>query len=46
MQAVTSGTALLNHTIKNEEGKIDLLTNQLRQNASDKALEGVAILGL
>lgn len=30
MKAVTSGTAFLNHTIKNEMVKIDILMNQLR----------------
>jgi signal transduction histidine kinase len=31
MKAVTSGTALLNHTIKNEIAKVDLLVNQLKE---------------
>lgn len=32
MKAVTSGTSLLNHTIKNEIAKIDLLVNRLKEN--------------
>ena len=31
MKAVSSGTGLLNHTIKNEIAKIDLLVNQLKE---------------
>lgn len=34
MKAAASGTALLNHTIKNELAKIDLLVNQLRDKVS------------
>ncbi|MGG0878040.1 ATP-binding protein [Bacillus inaquosorum] len=34
MKAVTSGTALLNHSIKNEVAKIDLLANQLKDNSN------------
>jgi len=34
MKAVTSGTALLNHTIKNELAKIDFLINQLKESVS------------
>lgn len=34
MKAVTSGTALLNHTIKNEIAKIDLLVSQLKEDVS------------
>ncbi|OIK12903.1 ATP-binding protein [Bacillus sp. MUM 116] len=35
MKAVTSGSALLNHTIKNEIAKIDLLVNQLKEQVPD-----------
>lgn len=34
MKAAASGTALLNHTIKNELAKIDLLVNQLKDKVS------------
>ncbi|TRZ39267.1 sensor histidine kinase (plasmid) [Niallia circulans] len=44
MQAVTSGTTLLNHTIKNEIGKIDLLTNELKENVSKDAIENVDLI--
>ncbi|MFA1782385.1 sensor histidine kinase [Bacillus velezensis] len=35
MKAVTSGTALLNHSIKNEVAKIDLLASQLKESKPD-----------
>ncbi|MED3965805.1 sensor histidine kinase [Niallia taxi] len=45
MQAVTSGTTLFNHTIKNEIGRIDLVTKQLKQNVvSNKALESIDLI--
>lgn len=44
MQAITSGTTLLNHTIKNEIGKIDLLTNELKENVSLDAKENVDLI--
>ncbi|MGG3663011.1 ATP-binding protein [Bacillus gobiensis] len=44
MKAVTSGTALLNHTIKNEVGKIDFLTNQLKDHIPDKNPEAIDLI--
>lgn len=44
MQAASSGTALLNHTIKNEVGKIDLLTTQLREVVSEEKHEKVDLI--
>ncbi|MBT2576867.1 HAMP domain-containing histidine kinase [Bacillus sp. ISL-8] len=44
MKAVASGTALLNHTIKNEIAKIDFLVNQLKeQNLNEKANENIEL---
>lgn len=34
MRAVASGTAMLNHTIKNEVLKIDMLVNQIKENSN------------
>jgi len=44
MQAVTSGTTLLNHTIKNEMSKIDLVTEQLKKNVSNNAIESLDLI--
>lgn len=44
MQAVTSGTTLLNHTIKNEISKIDLVTKQLKKNVSNNAIESLDLI--
>lgn len=44
MKAVTSGTAFLNHTIKNEVAKIDLLTNQLKEIIPDKDSENIDLI--
>ncbi|MED4041016.1 MULTISPECIES: sensor histidine kinase [Niallia] len=44
MQAVTSGTTLLNHTIKNEMSKIDLVTKQLKKNVSNNAIESLDLI--
>ncbi|MCY8737554.1 ATP-binding protein [Bacillus haynesii] len=44
MQAVTSGTALLNHSIKNEVAKIDLLANQLKDLNQEKNNESIDLI--
>lgn len=44
MKAVTSGTALLNHTIRNEVAKIDLLTNQLKESMPDNGSENIDLI--
>ncbi|WP_382549270.1 sensor histidine kinase [Streptomyces sp. NPDC057131] len=44
MQAVTSGTTLLNHTIKNEMSKIDLVTKQLKKDMSSNAIESLDLI--
>ena len=45
MQAVSSGTTLLNHTIKNEMSKIDLVTKQLKKNVvSNKTIESIDLI--
>lgn len=43
MKAVTSGTALLNHTVKNEIAKIDMLINELKEHPllDDVATENI-----
>jgi len=44
MKAVASGTALLNHTIKNEIAKIDFLVSQLKEhNLTEKANESIEL---
>ncbi|MCM3603136.1 HAMP domain-containing histidine kinase [Robertmurraya korlensis] len=44
MKAVTSGTALLNHTIKNEVAKIDLLTTQLKNKVDGPESENIELI--
>lgn len=44
VKAVTSGTALLNHTIKNELAKIDLLTNQLKETFPGNEPENINLI--
>lgn len=44
MKAVTSGTALLNHSIKNEVAKIDLLANDLKGSKIGENQESVDMI--
>lgn len=44
MKAVTSGTALLNHSIKNEVAKIDLLANDLKESKFGENQESVDMI--
>lgn len=44
MKAVTSGTALLNHSIKNEVAKIDLLANQMKDNSKENNVEAIDLI--
>lgn len=42
MNAIQSGSSVINHTIKNEIGKIDLLVHQMKQSLQDRQeLEGM-----